>query len=142
MSRNSNTYLADVRTAAAKVLQITAGMDRDAFFRGRQDLSAVIHCLLIAGEAVKHIPDPIRDQMPEVEWRKIAEMRDWPAHVYFSINDDILWDVIETKVRELLAWLDYYGDREGTQSGICVRASFRIIDVCGKMNWPLGLGTS
>jgi uncharacterized protein with HEPN domain len=29
-------------------------------------------------------------------------MRDWLAHVYFSIDNDILWDVVENKVPELL----------------------------------------
>ena len=37
-------------------------------------------------------------------------MRDWLAHVDFSIDSDILWDVIETKVPELLLRLQAFKD--------------------------------
>ena len=114
MSRDWQSYLADVRTASDKVLLFTAGMDRDSFFADDKTYHAVIHCLLIVGEAVKHIPDHVRHEMPEVEWRKIAGMRDWLAHVYFSINSDILWDVIKTKIPDLMQSLDSFRERQGT----------------------------
>ena len=50
---------------------------------------------------------------------KIAGMRDWMAHAYFAINDEILWDAIETKVPELLATLQAFkadGD-DGSEEG-------------------------
>jgi hypothetical protein len=32
-------------------------------------------------------PD-VRQQIPNVQWPKIAGMRDWLAHAYFGIDDD------------------------------------------------------
>ena len=110
MSRDWQAYLADIRTACEKVARFTAGMDREAFFGDDRTYHAVVHCLLIVGEAAKRIPDDVRQRLPEIEWKKIAGMRDWMVHAYFAINDEILWDAIESKVPELLRTLQAFKD--------------------------------
>ena len=54
--------------------------------------------LEVIGEAAKHIPDEIKLQMPGIEWRKIAGLRDIVAHAYFGIDNEVLWDVIQNLV--------------------------------------------
>ncbi len=44
----------------------------------------------------------MRSQYPEVAWRKIAGLRDILAHAYFSLEDETLWDIVETKTTPLL----------------------------------------
>lgn len=44
----------------------------------------------------------MRAKYPEVEWRKIAGLRDILAHAYFSIEDEIIWDIVENKISPLL----------------------------------------
>jgi uncharacterized protein with HEPN domain len=112
MSRDWQAYLADIVTASEKVMRFTAGMDREAFFGDDRTFHAVIHCLLIVGEAAKHIPDDVRRRMPGIGWRKVAGMRDFLAHVYFSIDNDIVWDVIETKVPELLRAVEAFKNED------------------------------
>ena len=61
----------------------------------------VIRNLEIIGEAVKNLPDDIKKDYPEVEWRKIAGLRDILIHAYFGVDLEIIWDIVRNKVPEL-----------------------------------------
>ena len=52
---------------------------------------------------MKHIPTKERRTVPEIEWRKIAGLRDIISHEYFGIDVDIIWDVICNKLDSLVA---------------------------------------
>jgi len=38
---------------------------------------------------------------PEIEWRKIAGLRDISVHSYYSVKPTILWNIIQTKLGPL-----------------------------------------
>lgn len=83
MSRNIRLYFQDIVTSCTKVLNYTQGMTFEAFIADERTFDAVIRNLQIIGEAVKNIPPETRDLAPEIEWRKIAGLRDILAHAYF-----------------------------------------------------------
>lgn len=74
--------------------KFTEEMDPEAFFADNRTSHAVIRWLLIVGDAMKRPPEDVHQRTPRVEWRKIAGMRDWLAHVEFSINPRILCDAV------------------------------------------------
>jgi uncharacterized protein with HEPN domain len=62
---------------------------------------AVVLNLQIIGEAVKSIPDSVKAKYPQVDWRRIAGLRDVIAHGYFGLNEDLLWDLVQNRVPQL-----------------------------------------
>ena len=76
-------------------------MTRQSLVSDDRTFDAVVYNLQIIGEAVKNIPKDVRDRYPQIEWRKIAGLRDIVAHAYFSIDDEIIWDVISNKLPDL-----------------------------------------
>jgi uncharacterized protein with HEPN domain len=101
MSRSLQLYLEDILQACAKIQRYTINMTFEQFITDERTDDAVARNLLIIGESVKNIPQPIRDCNPEIEWRKIAGLRDILAHAYFQIEDEIIWDIVQHKIHPL-----------------------------------------
>jgi uncharacterized protein with HEPN domain len=103
MSRDYCLYLNDIAECCEKVLRYTSGYDLPRFVADTLVYDAVARNLEIIGEATKNIPPEVRARYPDVEWRKIAGLRDVMAHGYFGLEDETLWDAVANKVPTLLA---------------------------------------
>ena len=101
MSRDYRLYLDDIQASSAKILQYTRGVSFDGFVNDTKTFDAVVLNLQIIGEAVKNIPDSVKAKYPQVDWRRIAGLRDVIAHGYFGLNEDLLWDIVQNRVPQL-----------------------------------------
>ena len=79
MERDRSTLL-DMIQAAELVLEFTAGMDRAMFLKDVKTQSAVLHQLMVIGEAVKRLSAEFRATHSQVPWSLIAGMRDKLIH--------------------------------------------------------------
>ena len=102
MSRDYLLFLDDIAQSSQKILRYIGGISYEQFLRDDKTYDAVIRNLEVIGEAVKNIPEEIRTRYPEIEWRKMAGLRDIVAHEYFGVSDEIVWDVIQNKIPFLL----------------------------------------
>jgi len=103
MSRNWRLFLQDMIESAGKVRRYAEGLSLESFQRNEMAYDAVLRNLEIIGEAAKSIPPEIRDRYPEVDWRGVAGLRDLLAHAYFGLDDNTLWDIIQTKLPDFLS---------------------------------------
>ncbi len=101
MPREYKSYLNDILEAIRKIENYTKDISFDDFVAEELIQDGVVRNLEVIGEAVKNIPGNIKNKKPEVEWKKIAGLRDILIHAYFGIDEDIVWDAVKNKLLEL-----------------------------------------
>ncbi len=80
------------------VKQETKGLVFDDFIKNEMLKRACTRSLEIIGEAAKNLSPEFRKRYRDIEWKKLAGLRDKIIHFYFGVNWDIVWDVIEKRL--------------------------------------------
>ena len=83
---HDDATLLDIARAARLVVRFARGMDRDEFLDDTRTQSAVLHQLMVMGEAVKRLSSEFRDAHPGIPWALIAVMRDKLIHSYDEVD--------------------------------------------------------
>ncbi len=102
MSRDKATLL-DIASAATRILSFIDGLTREDFLEDTKTQSAVLHQLLVLGEATKRLSDEFRNEHSEIEWRLMAGMRDILIHAYDTVDLDEVWKTATKDVPDLLS---------------------------------------
>ncbi len=92
--RDHGVYCKDILRAVASIAQYTSGITLEQFKADAKTQDAVVRNLEIIGEAVKRIPEGIRNANPRVMWGPAAAMRDFLIHDYPEVDVEAVWNTV------------------------------------------------
>ncbi|HJW89568.1 MAG TPA: DUF86 domain-containing protein [Anaerolineales bacterium] len=102
MTRKFSVYIRDMLQNMLDSQDFIRGMSYEEFTADKKTINAVLRSIEVIGEAVKHIPDDIRNIYPIVPWKEMAGMRDKVIHFYFGVDVETVWLVVKERIPEIM----------------------------------------
>jgi len=94
-------FLEDIIDSIKMIEKYTKGYSQKSFDSDTKVKDAAIRRFEIIGEAVKHIPASIKKNHKEIDWNRIAGMRNVLIHEYFGVNTNRVWKTIRDDIPDL-----------------------------------------
>lgn len=98
MSPSAHEYLQHILDETIYPMTSSNNLEKTRFMQDETLKRAYVRSIEVIGEAVKQLPDGLRQKHNTIEWRAMAGMRDRLIHNYFGVDYDIVWDVVINKI--------------------------------------------
>ena len=104
--RDWHDRVQDILAAIAEIQRFTQDMDYDIFKQDDKSVRAVEMNFIIIGEAANQIPEDIEEKYRSIPWSLMRAMRNRIVHVYFKIDEKLMWDTIHNDLPPLVPELE------------------------------------
>jgi uncharacterized protein with HEPN domain len=101
MQRDQET-IRHIFEAACLIQSFTAGMDEVSFNNDVKTQDAVIRRLEIVGEASGRLSKGFRQQMPDIPWQKMKNLRNVLIHAYDDVLLSYIWEIATDHIPPLI----------------------------------------
>ena len=96
----------DILDAIAEIQKFTQGMDYETFKDDDKSIRAVEMNFIIIGEAANQIPEDVEEEYTAIPWSLMRAMRNRIVHVYFKVDEKLMWDTIQNDLPPLIPELE------------------------------------
>jgi uncharacterized protein with HEPN domain len=105
-ARDDRDFLNDMITACRSIIRFAERMTLDEYLTDEKTRHAEMRGYEDLGEAVRHLPEPLKLANPDIPWTTMAAVRNRVVHGYFGIDDSILFITIDQELKSLLPRLE------------------------------------
>ena len=99
--RDYKLFIKDIADAMEHIEEFVGDMALEELEADEKTSSAVIRKFEVIGEAVKHIPNKVKEEHKDIQWKSMAGMRGRLIHAYFGIDYKLVWAAIKTEIPKL-----------------------------------------
>ncbi len=101
MKKDPKIFLNHILESIEEIEKNTRNLTENGFLANTTIQDAIIRRLEIIGEATKNLPVSVKSKHPDIEWRKIAGLRDVIVHGYFRLSLKLVWKITQDNIPEL-----------------------------------------
>ena len=94
--------LEDVIEYGSKIALYTQTLSLDDFRSNELVFDAVVRNLELLGDAAKRVPSTLTASLPDAAWTRAAAFADVIARHSVTLDRQIVWDLVKTKIPELV----------------------------------------
>lgn len=106
MARNDGDRLRHMLAAAQKASALVEGLTPSDLKADEMRALALTHLLEILGEAAKGVSAKTKAEYPRIPRAQMAATRDRLIHGYFSVDLDIVWEIVSHDLPPVIASLE------------------------------------
>lgn len=99
--KDDKLYLIHISESIDKIDSYTAGLDFTSFMEKVIVQDAVLRNLQVLAESTQRLSDEFKSSHPEIEWYKIAGLRNILVLDYLGIDLETVWAAATSKLAEL-----------------------------------------
>ena len=91
--RREAVYLEDIVRAADDIDGFVAGREPADLAEDTQLRNAILFSLTVIGEAANSLTADFQGRHADVRWREVIAVRNRIVHGYFSLDDELVWQI-------------------------------------------------
>jgi uncharacterized protein with HEPN domain len=101
MPPTAEDRLLDILEAIAEIDEMLAGYDLKQFTADKIRRMATERYLEVVCEAARKLPDSVKQDDPDIDWRKMNDFGNRLRHAYHETDAAIIWDIIQNHLPRL-----------------------------------------
>jgi uncharacterized protein with HEPN domain len=106
MPPSADDRLRDILSAIDKIERATRGMNVTQFSDDEIVRAATERFLGVVCEVSLRLPDSLKQQAPEIDWRKMNDFGNLLRHAYHSTKADLVWDIVQSRLPPLKSFVE------------------------------------
>lgn len=99
MSKDPQILITHILNSIESLEKYSNGLRKDEFLKNEEKQDAIIRKIEIIGEAVSNLEHKFKEDYPDIPWQDIADMRNKLIHEYFSVDLELIWEVLQKDLK-------------------------------------------
>ena len=105
MPPTAEDRLRDILEAIAEIDAMLIGYRLEQFTADKVHRMATERYLEVVCEAARRLPDDIKQNEPDIDWRKMNDFGNRLRHAYHETDAAIVWDIIQNHLPRLKSFI-------------------------------------